>query len=506
MSNLELNAEEILESAIEKSREIMNSQPQVAEIILKQLIKCKPDHPEGLQLLGLLEHRLGKHAEAIEIIQVAIEVDPECAENHNNIGLAYACLGEYEKSIEHIEKAVEMKTDHYVFLNNLALQYRQVGRYDESIDTFQKAIDANNTPQIWGNLGGVWGELGNLEKSEECFMNALEIDPNYPAAHVDIAFINHLRGNWEKGFEEYEWRFDHFPQLQFYKKVYDQEKKWDGKANLKGKTIILYGEQGLGDTIQFVRYVKILKEKGCHVIVHCPSSLNAVISRCEGVDEIVNRDIVTGKGDPLPEYDYQCSLLSLPHLLKVVDVGTSPYISPIVTLNTKEQYPDTFNIGICWAGSPAHPKDAERSIKLKHFKPIHDIPNVKLFSLQVDMRKRSYVNTLSNLDLTEDCDDIRIVDMTNMIQTFDDSATIISGLDLVISCDTALVHLAGAMGVPCWALIPYSPDWRWGIEGDKTNWYESLTLIRQKDRGDWTGVFEEVKDRLNKNFSLPEIT
>jgi len=260
--------------------------------------------------------------------------------------------------------------------------------------------------------------------------------------------------------------------------------------------------------IHFIRYTPVLKERGCHVVVHCPPSLRSVIERCEGVDEVVCRDIVNGQGDEFPDYDYQCSLISLPHLLKQPMVENKVYIKPQATFSSKEQYPDTFNIGICWAGSPAHPKDAERSIKLKYFKPIHDMPNVKLFNLQVDMRKRVYSNGISNVDLTEGCDDMRIVDMTNMIQTFEDSATIIDDLDLIISCDTALVHLAGAMGIPCWALIPYNPDWRWGLEDSKTCWYNTVTLIRQKERGNWESAFEEVKDRLNKNlahyFSWPE--
>ena len=342
---------------------------------------------------------------------------------------------------------------------------------------------------------------------------------------MDIAFVNHLRGNWKKGFEEYEWRFLHFPQLKFYNKAYDQEKKWDGKQSLAGKTILLYGEQGLGDTIQFIRYVPLLKTEpikqddpsvfhfeliDCRVILHVPESLRSIIGRCEGVDEVICRDIVTGKGDDFPEHDYQCSLISLPHLLDCLDVPSKVYIKPLATLDSKDQYPDTFNIGITWAGSPAHPNDITRSLKLKSFEPIHNMQSVKLFNLQVDMRKRMYNYGPTNVDLTEGCDDMRVVDMTNMIQSFEDTATIISGLDLIICCDTALVHLAGAMGIPCWVLVPYIPDWRWGLEGKTTHWYPSVTLFRQQKRGDWDSVMTLVQGRLNANlaayFSWPEVT
>lgn len=492
---IELNADKIIDEALEKAKELMQNQPLSAEIILKQLLKCRPNHPIGLQILGLVEHNLGKQVEAIEIIQVAIEVDPECAENHNNIGLAYASLSQHQKALEHLEQAVKMRPDQYLFYNNLALQYKQLGDYNKSIETFRVALKMQNLPQIWNNLGGIYGELHDLDNAELCFKTALEIDPDFSASHVDLAFCHHLRGNWEKGFEEYEWRFKFFPQLQFYINAYDQEKKWDGIQSLNGKTILLYGEQGLGDTIHFIRYVPKLKELGAKTIVHCPESLDSIIARCDGVDDTINFDIVTNQNYKFPEYDYQCSLISLPHLLKCVDANKI-YIEPKVIFNSKEQYPDTFNIGIAWAGSPAHPNDATRSLKLKYFKPIHDIPGVKLFNLQFDMRQRMYRNGITNVDLTEGCNDLKIVDMSNMIQTFEDSATIISGLDLIISCDTALVHLAGAMNVPCWALIPRSPDWRWGIEGSTAYWYDSVKLFRQNKRGDWISVIEEVKGKL----------
>lgn len=509
-TTFELDEEKILETAISKARDLIESKPLQAEVILKQTIKCRPDHKDGLQLLGLLEHRLNKHPEAVEILQVAIDVDPGCAENHNNIGLAYACMMEHDKAVEHSETAVRMKPNEFIFRNNLALHYRQIGDYEGSIEQFQKALELQNVPQVWNNLGGVYGELKDLDKAEECFLAALELDPDYAPSHVDMAFINHLRGNWQKGFEEYEWRFNHFPQLKFYEKAYDQAKKWDGTQSLEGKTILLYGEQGLGDTIQFIRYVPLIKEKGCKVVLHVPPPLQSIISRCEGVDGTMVRDIVTGMGDDYPDYDYQCSLISLPHLLQTYEMQNKVYITPLASFNSKEQYPDTFNIGITWAGSPAHPNDITRSLKLKYFKPIHDMPNVKLFNLQVDMRKRMYNYGPTNVDLTEGCDDMRIVDMTNMIQSFEDTATIIDDLDLIICCDTALVHLAGAMGIPCWALIPYNPDWRWGLEGDTTHWYDSVRLIRQQKRGDWEGVMEDVKSRLNHNlafyFSWPETT
>jgi tetratricopeptide (TPR) repeat protein len=497
---LELNIEEIMQEAVDKASTLVQSNPSIAEALLMQLLKCDPDHADGLQLLGLVKHTMQKHEEAIEIITRALEINPENAENHNNIALAYACLDDYDKAIFHLTKALEIKPNNYLFLNNLALQYRQSGQHTEAVRLLTNALKIENAPQMWVNLGGVYGELKDLEKAEKCFRIALEIDPDLAAAHVDLACTLALKGDLKNCFAEYEWRFDHFPQLQFYKKAYDQEKRWNGQQNLEDKTVLLYCEQGLGDAIQFARYIYKLKELGAKkIIVHCAKSLDNVMRRISGVADTINTDIVVSRREDLPEHDYHCSLMSLPHLLGCAEYLDSIYIRPIVTFKIKEQaaYRDTFNIGLSWAGSPAHPNDHLRSMYLKDFQMINDIPGVKLFNLQVDLRSRMYRNTRGVIDYNVGADNMRLVDLSRMIESFEDTATIVSGLDLVISVDTALVHLCGAMGVPCWALIPYNPDWRWGLDGETTGWYSSLRLFRQEKRGDWLPTIERMKEEIN---------
>lgn len=502
--NKDIDSEKIVNDAVKKAEEMLAANKLLhAEVILKQTLKCEPTNASALHLLSIVELNLGentdninKFVEAIEILNMAIQIDPERADNYNNLGLAYFYLKEYQKAKHYIEKSIKLAPDNFLFYNNLALQYRHLDLHDKAIECLKKSIELKNLPNTWTNLGGVYGDMKDIKQSELCYKTALEMTPNYAGAHVDLAFAYHLQGKWEEGFKEYEWRFEYFPTLKFYIEKYDQNKKWDGKQDLTGRTILLYGEQGLGDTIQFVRYVPKLKELGAKkVIVHCPESLNGVISRCSGVDEIMNLDIVTGT-NPFPNYDYQCSLISLPYLLNCVHVKNKSYITPLKTLDIKSQYPNTLNIGISWAGSPAHPNDELRSLKLSYFKPIHDIKGVKLFNLQVDMRKRMYKNGFKAVDLTQDCNDLKIVDMTEMIKTFEDSANIISGLDLIISCDTALIHLAGAMGIPCWVLIPYAPDWRWCSEGETTPWYDSVRLFRQKERHNWQQPIEEIKNEI----------
>jgi lipoprotein NlpI len=516
-------ANEIMNEAIEKAGELICTKPQIAEIILKQLLKCDPEHLAGLQLLGLCKHRMGENAEAVEIIQTALELDPDNADNWNNLGLAYAGLNQHERAIESIEKALEINPKQFLFKNNVALQYRAVGNYKKAVEMMRESIATNEKPQLWLNLGGIYGEMKDIENSKACFERALELDPEYPAAHVDMAFVHHLNGDWKSGFAEYEWRFWYYPQMKFYLNSFDQTKLWNGRADINGKTVFVYAEQGSGDTIMFVRYMKHLKDRGAKVIVHVPQSLADLIKRVDGVAGVNTRDIFLNRGEEFPDYDYQFSLMSAPHLLGAHEVSGEPYIEPVTKAfkdYMKEEYPDTFNVGIVWAGNPAHPHDRKRSIPLKFFEPVMDVSNVKLFSLQMDVRKRQYGATYRNMssedagvnddcsskfqaekgivDYCEGCDHMRVTDLTQMIQSFEDTATVLAGLDLVICCDTATAHLAGAMGVPVWVLIPYNPDWRWTLDGDTTPWYNSMRLFRQTQRDNWSEVMKRVARELNE--------
>lgn len=517
-----LDANQIMEDAVEKAGELLMTKPQVAEVLLRQCLRCDPEHNAALQLLGLCKHRMGQNAEAVEIIQTVLDIDPDNADNWNNIGLAYGGMGNEKKAIECIKKALELQPNHFLYENNLALQYRAAGEYENAIRCMKTALASEERPQLWVNLGGMYGELRKLDEAEKCFENALKLDPEYSAAYIDLAFVYHLRGDWKKGFAAYEWRFFYYPQMKYYHNSYDMQKVWDGEADLNGKRVLLYGEQGLGDIIQFSRFCKNLKEKGAYVIVHCPTNLDSIIRRVDGVDATTNVDIYNDTGEKFPEYDYQFAIMSFPYLLNLQKISGEPYMKPATVAfkdYIKNEYGKTLNVGIVWAGNPAHPHDQRRSIPLKNFKCLHDIPGVKLFSLQIESAKRQYGVTYRNadeienpsdglggkfipqhgiVDYNENCEDMKIVDLTRMIQSFDDTATILAGLDLVICCDTATAHLAGAMGVPVWVAIPYNPDWRWMLEGDTTHWYDSMKLYRQTEKENWAPVFERMQKDLHE--------
>lgn len=509
---MKLDAEKIIADAVDRAKQQMDlDELPTAEVLLKQVLKCQPDNEEAIYLLALTERRLGeiffaksetfsknKYIEAKELIETALELNPNRIDSYNLLALCYSGLGNYDKAIFYLTKAIELKPDFFMYYNNLALQHQYIGELDKTIDLLHQSLTVFKSPRTYTNLGTIYGEKDDFVKAEECFRAALELDPEDAYAHVALAGACNIQGKWAEGFAEYEWRFKHFPILGYYLAAYDQSKLWNGEQDLNGKTILLYGEQGLGDTLQFIRYAQLVKEKGAHVIVHCPEPIRSIVSRCSGVDSTIVRDVVYNQGDDFPYYDYQCSLISLPHLLKCYDyVQGKPYIKPVATLDIRKSYPNTFNIGISWAGSPAHPNDEVRSFPLKTFKPLHDMESVKLFNLQIDSRPRLYMGG-KKVDYTEGCENLKIVDMKNMIQSMEDIATIISGLDLVVTCDTAIVHLAGAMGVPCWVLVPYLPDWRWGTEAN-THWYNSVRIFRQKKKYQWDEIMQEVKEALVLN-------
>jgi hypothetical protein len=516
------HADQIMENAVEVAGQMMANKPHVAEIILRQLLRCDPEHLGGLQILGLCKHRMGQSAEAIEIFQTALELDPTNADNWNNMGIAYGGLENPERAIECINKAIEFNPNQYLFLNNLALQYRALQDYPNAIAAMEKAIQVKEMPQLLVNLGGIYGEMKDVVNARRCFQRAVDIAPNYSAAHVDMAFAYHLEGKWQEGFEHYEWRLEYYPQLASYKQAYDQSKKWDGKASLEDKRILVYCEQGIGDTIQFARYFPQLKARGAHVIAHCPGpTIEPLIRRCPGVDEIVVRNIMADPNVEFPPYDYQCMSMSLPLLLNDFELRGEPYIeAPTERFREyiDKNYGNTLNIGVVWAGSPAHPQDKRRSIPLRYFRPLYELEGVKLFNLQMDLRPRQYGLVQRPLgsdeeymstnfkpehhivDYCEGCDDMSLVDLTPMIQNFEDTATILAGLDLVVCCDTATAHLAGAMGVPCWVAIPYNPDWRWLYDGETTGWYNSVRLFRQEKRDQWGEVFDRIRKELNETL------
>lgn len=477
---------------------------QDSEIITKQVLKVDPKNVRGLQLMGLIRHAQKQWEKGIEYFSEALAIDDTNAENHNNISLCYANVGKFNEAITHMEKAIDLKPDCAFMRSNLGLQHRQNQNVEEAIKHFRKALEMEEEAHTWGMLGGCYGELHQLDKAQECFENALRLDPDFAGAHVDLATVYKLRGDWAKAWPEYEWRFKVYDQTKYWLKLYDPAKRWDGKQPLDGKKILVHSEQGAGDCIHFFRYVPLIKQMGAHVIVHCWENLASLFA--PRVDEVytVNPGMIPpfdqrGKDFGVPEHDWVCSMISLPYLLGNPPIPSPPYLSTKLTLDTSD-YKDYFKIGIVWGGNPQHPNDALRSVRLSRFKPIHDLPGVKLFSLQYDIRPRAYRFMPGPVDLTEGAKDMKIVDMAEHMKDFEQTAAIVNAMDLLITVDTAVLHLAGALDRPAWGLIPWNMDWRWMVEGETTVWYPSIRLFRQPKKDDWDSVFHNVLQALKERL------
>ena len=465
-----------------------------AELVLEQALKTFPEETRIIQLLGIVKHSMEKFKEAIEIFKKAIEFMPDDSENYNNLGLCYSNEGNYLEAIKALKKAIKINPSCAYIHSNLGLQYRNINNLELAIKSFKKSLSIKESDLTWGMLGGCYGEKRNLIKAEECFKKSIEINPNFAGGHVDLANVYHLKGEWDKAWEEYEWRYDVFEQLKVWKELYDPDKKWKGQS-LENKTIMIHGEQGHGDTIQFFRYVKHLKN--ANVILHCSEDLISIFSH--HVNEVFTKEPTEIKREQLPVHDYHCSILSLPYILNVKEVPN--FSLKIENKINLDLYSDLLKIGIVWAGNPQHPNDSNRSCHLNNFNEIHNISGIKLFSLVKDTRPRLYRFNKTPIDLTEDTEEMKIVDMSSMMNTFGDTAVIINSLDLIITVDTSVLHLAGSMEKKVWAILPFNSDWRWGSK-EKTIWYPNVRIFRQPSKGDWKSVFSNIKKEIYNEYRL----
>jgi hypothetical protein len=305
--------------------------------------------------------------------------------------------------------------------------------------------------------------------AEKSYKSLVEEFPDWPSARFGLAQTYLALGKYQQGFREMEcrWQIDD-PMNQWYKKVYDFDKWWDGDS-LEGKTIIVFCEQGLGDAIHFIRYARMLEGR---VVVHVHEPLAPLLP-----GEVVVGGV--GEEPKLPEYDYVCSAMSLPYLLKDVPISGERYL-------WASEERSRGGVGVVWGGTPGHPLDQDpvtcRSIPVKHFRKL----DADLVSLQLEKRP--------------DLGEAWFPNLVDKVRDMRDTAEIMKGLDLIITCDTSTAHLAGALGLPCWLLLPYVPCWRWGIDSNRTPWYNSIRIFRQSEPGNWDAVFDEVAMQLAKAF------
>jgi Flp pilus assembly protein TadD len=529
-----------------------------AERLYLQILQVNPRDARTLHFLGLLAHRTGRDNLAIEYISKALRIRPDYAEAHSNLGMVLALKEKLDEAVDSYQVALRLKPGLAETHNNLANLLRQQGKLDQAVASYQQALrikpdypeaycnlglallEQGNLaeaetcqrkalrlgPQIaearlnlgvvlveqgrfaeattcyeealllrpdysqaYNNLGVVHAVQGRLTESAKCYERALCLNPDDADAHLNLAYSWFFRGNFDAAWLEYEWRW----KRQGSSQPSFRQPIWDG-SNIHGQTILVFAEQGMGDTLQFIRYAPLVKRIGARVLVRCQGPLLRLLATCQGIHRLVR------EGDPLPHFDVQIPLLSLPRIFgsNLTNIpATIPYLHVDRELCGHWQCElsglEDFKVGIAWHGSPAHQRDRRRSVHLRNFEPLAAVPGTRLVSLQTGAGR-------DQLPLL--ADRLNMLDVADRLGDFADTAALLVNLNLVITVDTAVAHLAGALGIPVWVVLPFDADWRWLLDREDTPWYPSMRLFRQSTWGDWAGVFERVTEALREQAEV----
>jgi hypothetical protein len=474
---------------------VKNKQYEEAELICEQLMKVDPKNISGLYLLGISKQKLKKSNESIECFEKIVNLLPNDAEAHNSLGLLTLCSGDIDKAIELFISAINIDPKNANSWSNLGCQFRVKKQYESSIRCLEEALGLSGAcdDKIIVNLAGALAEDLQIKKAVKYLKQAIKINPKNHCAHFDLGCSYFLQNRFKKAWKHFDHRFKSFEHLELLINNFSKNKKWKGQQIKDGKTILFFSEQGIGDTINFIRFIEDFNKKFPNV--------NVKILVPEEIKGILEKNTKAKFVNEIEDHDYWCPLLNIPYLLKIskkqIKDNFKPYIKSDRVCDYSK-FEKMFKIGVCWAGNPAHPRDRDRCCELKYFKELYDLPNVKLFSLQKDLRPRTWPNEKNPVDLA-DFGDIKLINMAPHMQSWEDTASIIEGLDLIVSVDTSVLHLSGSMGKKTFALIPKFPDWRWSLSGDKTIWYPSVRLFRQQSYNDWRSTFLEIKNEI-KSF------
>jgi Flp pilus assembly protein TadD len=455
-----------------------------AEAIYRQVLARQPNHADALNLLGVIAHQVGRDDVAEPLIKRAISIAPNTAEFHYNLGLTQSGQRNWDAAIASHRQADRLRPNHSPTLSGLGAALYRAGLFDEALQVQQRTRALQpDSADAYCNLANVLLALGNADEALTNAQQSVALQPDSAAAHMTLGIILLTTGQFQRGWLEYEWRFritgETILPINF------RRPYWQGEP-LNGRRILLHSEQGFGDTIQFVRYIPRVVALGGKVIVAAQPELLSLLCTMPGVVEVADRQGI------LPDFDVHCPLMSLPRLFNTSldDIPAQvPYLHPdpakLEYWRNRMAGETRRKIGLAWAGRARHPNDRLRSITLSMLAPLAQAKDVAFYSLQKQQAAAQIKN--GPLDVT---------DWTEEIKDFSDSAALVANLDLVISVDTAPVHLAGAMGKPVWVLMPFAPDWRWLLERTDSPWYPTLRLFRQPKLRDWTTPIERVKEEL----------
>jgi tetratricopeptide (TPR) repeat protein len=528
-----------------------------AVVHLRRYVELQPRIALGHYNLGLVLREQKKVDEAIASFRRTVELQPDFAPAHSNLGVALSEQKKYDAAAACFARALELAPDsidtrynlgnalveqnrfpeaeacykhvleqdsgytkaycglsvalmmqlrypeaevaarrYHELLPDSALAHSNVGdicvrqeRYEEGATWYRGALELNGEyASAYHGMAVVHLRHNDLEEALRCCERALALDPNLIEAHFNRAWISLMKGHFADGWEEYEWRFkcrgrseDTLPKPQ-----------WDG-SSLEGRSILLRTEQGFGDAMQFIRYAELVKQRGATVIVECRPQVKRILATCPGVDRVIV------EGQPRPNYDFHIPLMSLPRIF-ATSLATIPchvpYLEPdpeaAAAWKAEMSGNPAFKVGIDWHGSKTQVFGGARSIPLKYFASLARVPGVQLYSLQIGFGRE---------ELTEADDHWPIIDLGDRLGDFSNTGAIMSNLDLVITCDSAPAHLAGALGLPVWVALTLAHDWRWMQERTDSPWYPTMRLFRQATLGDWPGVFQRIENALSDLLS-----
>jgi len=453
-----------------------------------QAIALNPKFPQALGNLGALFIDKGRFDEAIAVCRQAIALDPNFAEAHGNLGTALKGKGQLDDAIAAFRRTIALNPKSFEAHYNLGTALQEKDNLDEAIVAYRQAIALNpRFVKAHTNLGNALKATGQFDASISAYQKAIALNSDLPEAHTNLALSLLTLGDFQRGWREFEWRW----KLKEFVPIVRNfvQPLWDGSP-LEGRTVLLHCERGFGDTLQFIRYLPLVAQRGGRIVVECPAELQRLFRTLEEAVEVI------AWGQPLPAFDVHCPLLSLPRIFgtTLTDIPSQvPYLHPDPALvqawsRTLGPSDGHLRVGQAWAGSPKFQGDRTRSLKLLQLAPLAAARGVKFFSLQKGPAGEQSKNPPAGLEL---------VDLGPQLNDFADTAAVMTLMDLIITTDTSVPHLAGGLGRPVWVMLQFVPDFRWLLDRKDSPWYPSMRLFRQPSRGDWDSVIAEVLKALS---------
>jgi tetratricopeptide (TPR) repeat protein len=491
-----------------------------AEGLYRQILAGDPRHADSLHLLGLIAYQVRRYDLAVELIGKAIAIDPGQAVFHFNLAIAFQAEGRPDDAAAGYRRAIGLNPDYLEAHANLGGILKDQGNLNDAALNYRRVVDLQPANAEAQNiLGGALHQLGRLEEAAACYRQALGVKPDHALAHNNLGLVLQDQGRVEDAIAEYRvaaclapdpairwnlalaqlqngeyaagWR-DHewcYGTALFARREFSAP-AWTGES-IEGQTILLYADQGRGDAIQFIRYAPRVKARGATVILECQPELANLFETAPGIDRVI------AKGESAPPFDFHAALRSLPHLfgatLDTIPAG-APYLNArdglVAAWRARLTSPGP-NIGLVWRGNPSHVHDRKRSVAAELFAELCAVPGVNWLSLQKEARPEEIAALSRHGEIQAN-----IRDCGPLLTDWAETAALASCLNLIVTVDTGVAHLAGALGRPAWVLLPFNPDWRWLLHRRDSPWHPTLRLFRQPAPGDWGAVFRALRQEL----------